>query len=59
MNFTDYLIRIRMEKAKLLLKKTDLKMYEIASRVGYDNPAYFSVAFKRYYGKSPSEIQRH
>ncbi len=58
-NFTDYLIRIRMEKAKLLLKKTDLKMYEIASRVGYDNPAYFSVAFKRYYGKSPSEIQRH
>ena len=55
--FTDYLIRIRMEKAMTLLKTTSMKMYEIASRVGYENAAYFSAAFKRFYGKSPSEFQ--
>lgn len=55
--FTDYLIRIRMEKAMILLKTTSMKMYEIASRVGYENAAYFSAAFKRFYGKSPSEFQ--
>lgn len=55
--FTDYLIKIRMEKAKGLLENTNMKMYEISSRVGYENAAYFSAAFKRYYGKSPSELQ--
>lgn len=55
--FTDYLIRIRMEKAKGLLENTNMKMYEISSQVGYENAAYFSAAFKRYYGKSPSELQ--
>jgi two-component system response regulator YesN len=55
--FTDYLIKIRMEKARGLLENTNMKMYEISSRVGYENAAYFSAAFKRYYGKSPSEYQ--
>lgn len=55
--FTDYLIKIRMEKARGLLEHTNMKMYEISSRVGYENAAYFSAAFKRYYGKSPSEYQ--
>lgn len=55
--FTDYLIRIRMEKARGLLENTSMKMYEISSRVGYENAAYFSASFKRYYGKSPSEFQ--
>lgn len=55
--FTDYLIRIRMEKARGLLENTSMKMYEISSRVGYENAAYFSASFKKYYGKSPSEFQ--
>nr|WP_130789614.1 helix-turn-helix domain-containing protein [Lachnoclostridium pacaense] len=55
--FTDYLIKIRMEKAKGLLENTNMKMYEISSLVGYENAAYFSAAFKKYYGKSPSEYQ--
>ncbi|MCA5578616.1 MAG: helix-turn-helix domain-containing protein [Enterocloster clostridioformis] len=46
-----------MEKARGLLENTNMKMYEISSRVGYENAAYFSAAFKRYYGKSPSEYQ--
>jgi two-component system response regulator YesN len=56
--FTDYLIKIRMEKARALLEHTNLKMYEVSSQVGYENAAYFSAAFKRYYGKSPSELQK-
>ncbi len=55
--FTDYLIRIRMNQAKELMAHTNLKIYEISSKVGYDNAAYFSAAFKRYTGVSPSEYQ--
>lgn len=53
--FTDYLIRIRMEKAKELMKNTNLKIYEISLRTGYENASYFSTAFKRFEGLSPSE----
>ena len=42
-----------MEKPGGLLENTSMKMYEISSRAGYENAAYFSAAFKRYYGKSP------
>jgi two-component system response regulator YesN len=57
--FTDYLIKIRMERAKNLLENTHMKMYEISSMTGYENAAYFSAAFKRYFGKSPSDVQNH
>lgn len=52
--FTDYLIRIRMEKAKEYMDNTDYKIYEISDMVGYDTVSYFSVAFKKYTGISPS-----
>jgi two-component system response regulator YesN len=55
--FTDYLIKIRMNKAMELLTHTNLKIYEVSFRIGYDNAAYFSAAFKRYTGLSPSEYQ--
>lgn len=55
--FTDYLIHLRMDKAKDLLRNTDLKIYEISSKAGYENAAYFSAAFKRYTGIAPSEYQ--
>lgn len=54
--FTDYLIRLRMEKAKALLESGNMKIYEISMQVGYDNAAYFSAAFKKYFGKSPSQL---
>lgn len=34
-NFIDYLTQIRLEKAKQLLRETDLKMNQVAERVGY------------------------
>lgn len=55
--FIEYLTNVRMEQARLLLKTTDLKHYEVAYEVGYANPHYFSVAFKKHVGVSPSEFK--
>lgn len=55
--FTDYLINIRMDYAKRLLMQTDQKIYEISIASGYDSAAYFSSAFKKYTGVSPSEFK--
>lgn len=53
--FMEALLRVRMEKAKELLENTDLKNYEIAEMVGFSDPHYFSIAFKKMTGKSPTE----
>lgn len=55
--FSDYLIRVRMEKACELLNDISYKSYDIAYYIGYDNPKNFSRAFKAYYGKTPKEYR--
>ncbi|OBZ17749.1 MULTISPECIES: response regulator transcription factor [Bacillales] len=54
--FTNYLIRVRMEKAKALLLDGKFKIYEISEMVGYRNVPYFSSLFKKNHGVNPSEI---
>ena len=50
----NYLIKIRREKASLMLLESDmLSIKEIADQVGYDDVYYFSKLFKKYYGSSP------
>lgn len=56
--FLEKLSGIRMGKAKELLEYTDLKNYEIADKVGFNDPHYFSVAFKKITGKSPTEYAK-
>jgi two-component system response regulator YesN len=56
--FMEVLIRIRMQKAKELLENTDLKNYEIAEKVGFSDPHYFSIVFKKMTGKTPSEYAK-
>lgn len=56
--FTEVLTNIRMDKAKQLLKETTLKNYEIAERVGFSDPHYFSIAFKKMTGKTPKEYAK-
>ena len=56
-SFVEYLTDLRIEKAKLLLKNSDLKIYEIAERVGIDNPNYFGILFKKVEGCSPLEYR--
>lgn len=54
---TDYLTKIRMEKAKKLLENPYLKIYEVAYGVGYQNEKYFSKVFKKNIGLTPNEYR--
>lgn len=54
---TDYLTKIRIEKAKQLLEISSLKIYEIAHYVGYQNEKYFSKVFKKLVGLTPNEYR--
>ncbi|MGD0031214.1 response regulator [Paenibacillus illinoisensis] len=56
--FTNYIIRVRIEKAKALIMEGKYLIYEIAEMVGYQNVPYFSSIFKKYCGCSPSEYQK-
>lgn len=57
LNFVRHLTRFRMEEARRLLETTDLKVYEIGERVGYENARYFSEMFKKEYGRTPYEFR--
>ena len=56
--FQDYLIQERMKKAKILLLTTDLKIYEIAEQVGFEDMNYFSSRFKQIVGKTPRQFKK-
>jgi Response regulator containing CheY-like receiver domain and AraC-type DNA-binding domain len=56
-HFIDYLTEVRMEKAKQLLRTTDMRAYEISFKTGFSNSNYFSYAFKKYTGISPSDFK--
>ena len=55
-NYKEYVIRIRMEHAKLMLADGNFNTSEIARLVGYPNSNYFSQAFKKYSGVSPTDF---
>ncbi|MFD0714186.1 AraC family transcriptional regulator [Paenibacillus sp. GCM10027626] len=57
MKYIDYLTEFRMEKAKSLLAGTNWKVYEVGEMVGYENPRYFTLIFKKYTGQSPAEYR--
>ncbi|WP_438447931.1 AraC family transcriptional regulator [Gorillibacterium sp. sgz5001074] len=53
----EFLLQIRMERAKLLLAEP-LTVEQVAASVGYTDPLYFSKQFKRSCGQSPTEYRR-
>ena len=57
LSFKEYLLRKRMEKAKILLLSTDMKHYEISEAVGFNDPNYFSTAFRKYADMSPGSYR--
>ncbi|MBW4082432.1 response regulator [Paenibacillus sp. S150] len=59
LTLTEYVIEIRIRKAKQLLKNApDLKIHEIGAEVGYPDPAYFNKLFKKVVGVTPNEYKR-
>ena len=58
-NFTDYLEKIRLDNAYILLKNPDLNITEIAEMVGYNSAQSFRRAFKRLFGVSPTDVRKN
>ncbi|SHJ05511.1 two-component system, response regulator YesN [Clostridium cavendishii DSM 21758] len=50
---TDYITEVRIDMAKEYIKNSNMKMYEVAETVGYNNIYYFSKIFKKHVGVSP------
>lgn len=57
-SFNSYLDGIRIKKAKELLCKNDLKVYEISKKVGYENIDYFYYKFHKHMNQSPLEYRK-
>ncbi|MGN7471093.1 helix-turn-helix domain-containing protein [Brevibacillus sp. SAFN-007a] len=54
----EYLLRVRVEKAKELLLKLNVPLMHIAESVGFSDSYYFSRLFKKYVGISPSQFRK-
>jgi AraC-like DNA-binding protein/ligand-binding sensor protein len=57
LHFTDYVSRVRTEKAKNLLLNPNLRISEIAYQVGFQSLTHFNRVFKRIMGQSPTEYR--
>ena len=54
----DYIVEVRMGKARQLLLETGLSVGEIAERTGFSNSPYFFKAFKKTHGMTPAEFRK-
>lgn len=54
----DFITYTRMKQAKELLAGGNVRLSEIAGKVGYNDPNYFSKCFKKHYGMPPSEFEQ-
>lgn len=57
LNFTEYVSRVRIEKAKTLLLNRQLRISEIAFEVGFESLTHFNRIFKKILGVSPTEYR--
>lgn len=57
LNFTDYLSRLRIERAKNLLLNPNIKICDIAYEVGFQSLTHFNRVFRKITGLSPSEYR--
>ncbi|WP_020618137.1 response regulator [Paenibacillus daejeonensis] len=57
LTFLEYLTRCRIEKARYILANTEVKVYQLAPLVGYQDPRYFTQVFKKITGMTPSEYR--
>ncbi|MDF2922934.1 MAG: two-component system response regulator [Paenibacillaceae bacterium] len=57
-SIVECITRLRLERAKDLLKTTDMKVYEIVEKIGFSDSNYFSRQFKRYEGMTPLDYRQ-
>ncbi|MGQ3477154.1 response regulator transcription factor [Paenibacillus sp. TY11] len=57
MYFNEFLLKLRVQEAKRLLRQTDLRIYEIAERVGFGSSDYFVTQFEKMVHATPSEYR--
>lgn len=57
-NFSDYVNRVKMQQAALLLESLHYKIYEISELTGYSNAKNFTRSFKKFYGISPKRYRK-
>ncbi|MBB3109607.1 two-component system response regulator YesN [Paenibacillus phyllosphaerae] len=55
--FTEYLNKVRVEKAKEMLRHSPLKVHEVSAQVGYLEPSYFYKQFKKIVGVTPNDYK--
>lgn len=58
-NLSTYMQNVRIDAAKILLRTTPLKTYEVAERVGISDPVYFSRIFKKVVGVKPKDYRKN
>jgi len=57
LTFVEYMSRVRIEKAKSLLRRSDLRVSEIAYEVGFQSITHFNRVFRKLVGHSPTEFR--
>lgn len=55
--FNEYLLSLRIEEAKRLLRQTKKRMYEIAEQVGFQNADYFATQFEKLENMTPTDYR--
>jgi AraC-like DNA-binding protein len=50
---------VRLQRACFLLRDCNLRISEVAMRVGYEDAGYFSRHFKKRFGLSPRQVREH
>jgi two-component system response regulator YesN len=54
---SEYVTQVRLDKANVLLKETNMKIQDIAAAVGFESAAYFSRFFKKEMHVTPNEYR--
>ncbi len=56
---SDYIMKLRLERAELLLSQAELSVTEISLQTGFNNISFFIRSFKKAYGMTPLQYRNH
>lgn len=58
MTLPQFITKVRMKAATVLLQTSDIPVKTVAGNVGYKNMQYFITAFKKHYGQTPGSFRK-